>query len=134
MTITPSQRIEHTQAELNDRRDQLAALNSAEVFDVDVAEKLNSEIDNFERALSVMKAAETRMGLTAANHRGHQLYAAGQQSEDYFGDSRCAGHPSQAAWSAGNQWAGSVVALRGDRRGGACHAGASRSDPRESVW
>src|SRR4029077_1031923 len=67
MTITPSQRIEHTQAELNDRRDQLTALNNADVFDVDAAEKLNGEIDNFERALSVMKAAETRMGLAAAN-------------------------------------------------------------------
>jgi hypothetical protein len=63
-TITPSQRIEHTQHELNDRRDQLAALNGAEVFDVDTAEKLNTEIDGFERALSVMKAAETRMGLS----------------------------------------------------------------------
>jgi HK97 family phage prohead protease len=63
--ITPSQRIEYTQHELNDRRDRLAELNGAEVFDVDAAEKLNSEIDGFERALSVMKAAEARMGLTA---------------------------------------------------------------------
>jgi len=63
--ITPSQRIEYTQHELNDRRDRLAELNSAEVFDVDTAEKLNSEIDGFERALSVMKAAEARMGLAA---------------------------------------------------------------------
>jgi hypothetical protein len=64
--ITPSQRIEYTQHELNDRRDRLAELNSAEVFDVDAAEKLNGEIDGFERALSVMKAAEARMGLATS--------------------------------------------------------------------
>lgn len=62
--ITPSQRIEYTQHELNDRRDRLAELNGAEIFDVDVAEKLNGEIDGFERALSVMKAAEARMGFS----------------------------------------------------------------------
>jgi HK97 family phage prohead protease len=63
---TPSQRIEYTQHELNDRRDRLAELNSAEVFDVDAAEKMNGEIDGFERALSVMKAAEARMGLSTS--------------------------------------------------------------------
>jgi HK97 family phage prohead protease len=61
----PSQRIEHTQHELNDRRDRLSELNDAETFDVDAAEKLNGEIDNLERAISVMKAAETRMGIAA---------------------------------------------------------------------
>src|SRR6266576_403971 len=64
MTMTPSQRIEHTQQELNASRDRLAELNNHEVFDVDAAEKLNGEIDNFERALTVMKAAESRMATT----------------------------------------------------------------------
>ena len=59
---TLSQRIEHTQTELNDRRDRLAEINGAEMFDVDEAEKMNGEIDNFERAISVMKAAEARQG------------------------------------------------------------------------
>ena len=36
---TLSQRIEHTQTELNDCRDRLAAINGAEMFDVDAAEE-----------------------------------------------------------------------------------------------
>jgi HK97 family phage prohead protease len=57
---TLSERIEHTQTELNSRRDRLDELNNAANFDTEAVERVIGEIDTIERDLSAMKSAEAR--------------------------------------------------------------------------
>lgn len=63
---TLAQRIEALQAEINVKRDRLADLNDAEVFDADAVVELNAQIDAAEVELAARKASEAKIGLNAA--------------------------------------------------------------------
>lgn len=62
---TLSERIEDAQNELTAKRDKLAELNGAADLDIDAIEALTGEIDAAERAVSVLKASEAKIGVTA---------------------------------------------------------------------
>lgn len=62
---TLSQRIENAQADLVAKRDRLAELNGADDLDIDAIEALTGEIDTAERAVSVLKASEAKIGIGA---------------------------------------------------------------------
>lgn len=61
-----SERIVDAQNDLNAKRDKLAELNSADDLDIDAIEELTGQIDAAERAVSVLKASEAKIGVTAA--------------------------------------------------------------------
>lgn len=66
MTVkTLSERIEDAQNDLTAKRDRLAELNAADDLDIDAIEALTGEIDASERAVSVLKASEAKIGVTA---------------------------------------------------------------------
>lgn len=60
-----SERIIDAQNDLTAKRDRLAELNAAEDLDIDAIEALTGEIDVAERAVSVLKASEAKIGVTA---------------------------------------------------------------------
>lgn len=63
---TLSERIVDAQNDLTAKRDRLAELNAADDLDIDAIEALTGEIDVTERAVSVLKASEAKIGLGAA--------------------------------------------------------------------
>lgn len=63
---TLSQRIEDAQNELTAKRDKLVELTNADELDADAVEELNGQIEVAERAIKVMKASESKIGLGAA--------------------------------------------------------------------
>jgi HK97 family phage prohead protease/HK97 family phage major capsid protein len=63
---TLSQRIEDAQNDLTAKKDRLAELNGAEELDIDAIEELTGQIDAAERAITVMKASEAKIGINAA--------------------------------------------------------------------
>jgi HK97 family phage major capsid protein/HK97 family phage prohead protease len=67
---TLSQRIEDAQNDLNAKRDRLAELNGADDLDIDAIEELTGQIDVAERAVTVLKASEAKIGMTAGQQRG----------------------------------------------------------------
>lgn len=65
MTKSLSQRIEDAQNDLTAKKDRLAELNGADDLDIDAIEALTGQIDVAERAVSVMKASEAKIGINA---------------------------------------------------------------------
>lgn len=63
---TLSQRIEDAQNDLTVKRDTLAELTSADTLDADAVEEATRQVDEVERALTVLKAAEAKIGTSAA--------------------------------------------------------------------
>jgi HK97 family phage prohead protease/HK97 family phage major capsid protein len=67
---TLSQRIEDAQTDLVAKRDNLTALNSADVLDLDAIEELNGQIEVSERSIAAMKASEAKLGAGAVERSG----------------------------------------------------------------
>jgi HK97 family phage major capsid protein/HK97 family phage prohead protease len=63
---TLSQRIEDAQNDMNLKRDKLAELTSADNIDPDAIEEATRQVEEVERAVTVLKGAEAKIGLTAA--------------------------------------------------------------------
>lgn len=59
---TLSQRIEDAQTELVTKKDKLAELNAADVYDCDAIEELNGQIEVQQRSLAAMLASEAKLG------------------------------------------------------------------------
>lgn len=64
---TLSQRIEDAQNDLTAKKDKLAELTSANEFDNDAVEAINSEIEVLERTVTNLKASEAKIGLGVVN-------------------------------------------------------------------
>lgn len=63
---TLAERIVDAQNDLNSKRDNLAELNAAEALDLDAIEELTGQVEVAERTVSVLKASEAKIGVSAA--------------------------------------------------------------------
>lgn len=85
---TLSQRIEAAQADLNTKRDRLTELSGAETLDLDAIDALNDEVEQAQRALDTLKAAEQRIGLNSGQPAApsvHQRPPLGQRAREATG-------------------------------------------------
>lgn len=65
---TLAQRIEDAQNELNAKRDRLVELTGADDIDTTAIEELTAQIDNAEKGLGALKAAEAKIGADARSN------------------------------------------------------------------